>query len=78
MRRSTGTLRLESWKKTEGGGRVRFLSDPEEKRLRSSIDHRFPEFLPPFVLSIHTGMRMSEQYGLPLEAGGLSCAGSFI
>jgi integrase len=40
------------------------LSDPEEKRLRSSIDHRFPEFLPHFVLSINTGMRMSEQYGL--------------
>jgi integrase len=51
-------------KKTEGGGRVRFLSDPEEKRLRAAIELRFGEFLPHFLLSIHTGMRMSEQYGL--------------
>jgi hypothetical protein len=51
-------------KKTEGGGRVRFLSDPEEKRLRAAIGCRFAEFLPHFLLSIHTGMRMSEQYGL--------------
>jgi integrase len=51
-------------KKTEGGGRVRFLSDPEEKRLRAAIERRFAEFLSHFLLSIHTGMRMSEQYGL--------------
>jgi integrase len=51
-------------KKTEGGRRVRFLSDPEEKRLRTAIEHRSVEFLPHFLLSIHTGMRMSEQYGL--------------
>jgi integrase len=51
-------------RKTEGGGRVRFLSDTEEVRLRAAIRHRFKEFLPHFLLSIHTGMRMSEQYGL--------------
>jgi len=51
-------------KKAEGGGRVRFLSDPEEKRLRAAIERRFADFLPHFLLSIHTGMRMSEQYGL--------------
>jgi integrase len=51
-------------RKTEGGGRVRFLSDAEEVRLRAAIEHRFKEFLPHFLLSIHTGMRMSEQYGL--------------
>ena len=51
-------------RKTEGGGRVRFLSDAEEVRLRAAIEHRFREFLPHFLLSIHTGMRMSEQYGL--------------
>lgn len=33
-------------KKTEGGGRVRFLSDGEEKRLRAAIERRFEEFLP--------------------------------
>ena len=51
-------------RKTEGGGRVRFLSDTEEIRLRTTIEDRFKEFLPHFLLSIHTGMRMSEQYGL--------------
>jgi integrase len=51
-------------KKTEGGGRIRFLSDPVEKRVRAAIERRFTEFLPHFLLSIHTGMRMSEQYGL--------------
>jgi integrase len=51
-------------KKTEGSGQVRFLSDPEEKRLRAAIERRFAEFLPHFLLSIHTGMRMSEQYEL--------------
>jgi integrase len=51
-------------RKTEGNGRVRFLSDAEEKCLRAAIEGRFPEFLPHFLLSLHTGMRMSEQYGL--------------
>lgn len=51
-------------RKTEGNGRVRFLSNQEEDALRKAIQDRFPEFLPHFLLSIHTGMRMSEQYGL--------------
>lgn len=51
-------------RKTEGNGRVRFLSDAEEAKLRSAIKRRFPEFLPHFLLSIHSGMRMSEQYSL--------------
>jgi len=50
-------------RKTEGNGRVRFLSDAEELRLRAVILRRFPKFLPHFLLSIHTGMRMTEQYG---------------
>jgi integrase len=51
-------------RKTEGNGRVRFLAEAEEKRLSAAIRSRFPEFLPHFLLSLHTGMRMSEQYGL--------------
>jgi len=51
-------------RKPEGGGRVRFLSPHGETRLRAAIRARFPQFLPHLLLSIHTGMRMSEQYGL--------------
>lgn len=51
-------------RKTEANGRVRFLSDGEEARLRTAIERRFPEFLSHFLLSIHTGMRMGEQYSL--------------
>ncbi len=51
-------------RKTEGNGRVRFLSDHEEVHLQKAIVGRFPEFLPHLLLSIHTGMRMSEQYSL--------------
>ena len=41
-----------------------FLSEVEESQLRVAILRRFLEFLPHFLLSIHTGMRMGEQYGL--------------
>jgi integrase len=51
-------------RKTEDHGRVRFLSEEEEIRLREAIERRFPEFLSHQLLSIHTGMRMSEQYSL--------------
>lgn len=51
-------------RKIEGNGRVRFLSDEEEISLRSAMKRRFPEFLPHFLLSIHTGMRMGEQYSM--------------
>jgi integrase len=51
-------------RKTEGNGRVRFLSEAEELRLREVVLRRFPKFLPHFLLSLHTGMRMREQYGL--------------
>ncbi len=51
-------------RKTENNGRVRFLSDEEEARLVKAIRTRFPEFLPHLMLSLHSGMRMSEQYSL--------------
>jgi site-specific recombinase XerD len=51
-------------RKAEGNGRVRFLSDQEELRLRTVVMRRFPKFLPHLLLSLHTGLRMSEQYGL--------------
>jgi len=46
----------------EGGGRLRFLSREEYDRLCEVITKRFPEHLAEFVVSVHTGMRLSEQY----------------
>ena len=46
----------------EGGGRLRFLSREEYDRLHKVIAKRFPEHLAEFVASVHTGMRLSEQY----------------
>jgi integrase len=51
-------------RRTENNGRVRYLSADEEAKLRISIEGKFPAFLPHFLLSVHTGMRLSEQYGL--------------
>ena len=50
--------------KREGGGRLRFLTRQEYERLSDVIQKRFPEHLAEFVISINTGMRLSEQYSL--------------
>ena len=46
----------------EGTGRLRFLSQEEYAALHKVISKRFPEHLAEFVVSVHTGMRLSEQY----------------
>jgi site-specific recombinase XerD len=51
-------------RKTENNARVRFLSNDEEKALRSAIVHRFPAFIHQLDLSLHTGMRSKEQFSL--------------
>jgi site-specific recombinase XerD len=48
----------------EDNGRIRFLTDDEERRLRAVIMDRFPEHLPELTISLGTGMRLSEQYSL--------------
>ena len=48
-------------RKTENNDKVRFLSDEEERALLRVTDPRFHSHL---LLSIHTGIRMSEQYSL--------------
>jgi integrase len=51
--------------RTENNARVRFLSrDEEYPRLHSAILKLFPEHIPEFVVSVHTGMRLSEQYSV--------------
>lgn len=49
-------------RKVENNGRIRFLSPDEEKTLRRVITD--PCQLAALDLSLNTGMRMSEQYGL--------------
>jgi integrase len=46
----------------EGGGRLRFLSREEFKALHTVIAKRFLEHVAEFVVSVHTGMRLTEQY----------------
>jgi integrase len=51
----------------ENNARTRYLLPEEETRLREAIGNRCPERLPEFELSLHTGMRRGEQYGLTWE-----------
>jgi integrase len=46
----------------EENRRIRFLSGEEYDRLHAAIKKLFPEHLAEFVVSVHTGMRLSEQY----------------
>jgi integrase len=48
-------------RKQENNARVRFLSQDEEARLTSTITRRNPEYLPVYLLALHSGMRLSEQ-----------------
>lgn len=49
-------------RRTENNGRIRFLTHEEEPGLREAI--RDPKQLAAFDISLHTGMRLSEQFGL--------------
>jgi site-specific recombinase XerD len=51
-------------RKTENNARNRFLSDEEEASLRKVILARFPAMIQQLDLSLHTGMRAGEQFGL--------------
>jgi integrase len=48
----------------ENNERVRFLSEDEEKRLRTAIQAECPEHMPDLDIALNTGMRKSEQFGL--------------
>jgi site-specific recombinase XerD len=48
----------------EDNSRIRFLSAEEETVLRKVVEAKWPERLAEFVLSLNTGLRLSEQYGL--------------
>lgn len=48
----------------ESNGRIRFLSTEEEQRLRTAVLAKSAKSLPQLELALHTGLRLSEQYGL--------------
>jgi integrase len=48
--------------KREDNAKLRWLTPEEETRLRAVIEANYPDQLPAFMLSLHTGMRRSEQY----------------
>jgi integrase len=51
-------------RKTENNARVRFLTNEEEKALRSAILLRFAGFIHQLDLSLHRGMRAAKQFSL--------------
>lgn len=48
--------------RAENNARLRFLSYAEYDKLHEAIQRLFPEHLLEFVVSVHSGMRLSEQY----------------
>jgi site-specific recombinase XerD len=48
----------------ENNGRIRFLSTEEEQALRKIMLAEHMKDLPQLELALHTGLRLSEQYGL--------------
>jgi site-specific recombinase XerD len=51
-------------RKAEHNDRIRFLSVEEESKLTAVIRENWPQYLPAFFISLHTGMRLGEQFGL--------------
>ena len=51
-------------RRTENNTKVRYLLPEEENRLRAQIMKHCPSHLPELEISLHTGMRLAEQYNL--------------
>lgn len=60
----TGNPAARLKRKAEHNDRIRFLSADEESRLMAALRDGWPRYLPAFLISIHTGMRAGEQFGL--------------
>jgi integrase len=50
--------------RAEANGRIRFLTDAEEKRLRVVVAKLYPHRMPDLTIALGTGMRLSEQFSL--------------
>ena len=57
-------LAMRPWgrigRRQEDNSRVRFLSPEEEAAITAVLGERYPEYLPVFILILHTGARTSE------------------
>ena len=51
-------------RKAENNQSIRFLTIAEERRIRKALSTRCPSCLPAFIVSLHTGLRASEQWNL--------------
>ena len=51
-------------RKAEHNDRIRFLSASEEKKLMAVMEESWPHYVPALLVSLHTGMRAGEQFGL--------------
>jgi integrase len=48
----------------QDNGRVRWLSDEEEMKIREALERLSPQYAPAFDLSVHTGTRAGEQFSM--------------
>jgi len=48
----------------EDNSRVRYLTPEEETNLRAALENEWRGHIPEFNLALHTGLRLSEMYGL--------------
>lgn len=51
----------------EDNGRVRYLTQAEEAKLRGIIADRYPQHMPELDIALNTGLRRGEQYSLTWE-----------
>jgi site-specific recombinase XerD len=51
----------------EDNSRVRYLTPEEDVKLRKVIAEDWPEHMPELDLALHTGLRLSEMYGLDCQ-----------
>lgn len=57
----------------EDNSRVRYLTPEEEKNLRAVLQAKWAQHIPEFELALHTGLRLSEMYGLEWQDVDLAC-----
>lgn len=51
-------------RKAEDNGRIRFLDQKEVRAIRKALAEKYPQHIPAFDISTHTGARAGEQFGL--------------